>query len=225
MSWREGAGGAVAAGRNHAQLALQLRPVGQVGDVARREIVDELIGAALAGLERGVEHDLLQPSHLVRAEGHRAIGAHLHAGPAIVVMRGGDHRNARHVEIELREIGHRRQRKPDVAHPHAGRHHAGGQRHLHRRGIAAEIVSGDDIGLDAHFMHQRADAHAEPLHAHQVDFLAEQPARVVFAKPGRLHHRLRFVGIGIRRKLRRGLRKHDCPRRNRVGGNRSKRHR
>ena len=154
------------------------------------------IAAALAGLERGVEHDLLQLVHLVGAEGERAVGAHLHAGPAIVVMRGGDHRDAGHVEIELREIGHRRQRKPDVAHPHAGRHHAGDQRHLHRGRIAAEIMPGDDVGLHAHLVHQRADAHAEPLHAHQVDLFAEQPACVIFAKAGRLHHRL---GIHRRR--------------------------
>jgi hypothetical protein len=111
------------------QLALELRPLGQVGDVARRKILDETVGAAApAVLEVGVEHDLLQPRHLVGAEGERPVGAHLHAGPAVVVVRGRHHRDAGHVEIELREIGHRRHRKPDVVHLAARRHQAGDQR-------------------------------------------------------------------------------------------------
>jgi hypothetical protein len=45
-------------------------------------------------------------------------------------------------------------------------------------------MPGDDLLLDAEFVHQRAEPHAQRLDAHQVDFLAEQPARVVFAKAG-----------------------------------------
>ena len=40
---------------------------------------------------------------------------------------------------------------------------------LHRRRIAAEIVAGDDLGLDAELADQRAEPHAQRLHAHQVD--------------------------------------------------------
>ena len=79
-------------------------------------------------LEIGVEHDVLQPPHLVGAEGERTVGAHLHAGPAVLVVRGGHHRDAGHVEIELREIGHRRHRQADVVHLAARRHQAGDQR-------------------------------------------------------------------------------------------------
>ena len=43
---REGAGGAVAAGGDDLELALELRAVGEVGDVARRIILVELVGAA-----------------------------------------------------------------------------------------------------------------------------------------------------------------------------------
>ena len=113
---RERARGAVAAGADHLQLALELRPLGEIGDVARRKILDEMIRAAARQLERGVEHDLLQPRHLVGAEGQRPVGAHLHAGPAVVVVRGRHHRDAGHVELELREIRHRRHRQPDVVH-------------------------------------------------------------------------------------------------------------
>ena len=169
----------------------------------------ELIGAAGLVLEFGVEHDLLQPRHLVRAEGQRPVGAHLDAGPAIVVVRGGDHGDAGHVEIELREIGHRRHREPDVVHLAARRHQAGDQRIFDRGRIAAEIMSGDDLLLDAELRDQRAEPHAQRLNAHQVDFLAEQPARVIFAKTGRLHHRLGFKGIGIRNQHGFRLRKHQ----------------
>ncbi len=155
-----------------------------------------------------VEHDVLEPRHLVGAEGERAVRAHLHAGPAIVVVRGGDHRDARHVEVELREIGHRRQCQADVVDLAARGDQAVDQRHLDRRRIGAEIVAGDDLRLDAEFVDQRAEAEAERLDAHQVDLAAEQPARVIFAKAGGFHHRLGFIGIGIRLERRFWLGKH-----------------
>ena len=81
---------------------------------------------------------------------------------------------------------------------HARRHQAGDQRHLDRGRIAAEIVAGDELRLDAQLVDQRAEAKPQRLHAHQVDLFAEQPARVVFAKAGGLHHRLGFIGVGVR---------------------------
>src|SRR5436853_7906986 len=78
---RERARGAVAAGANHLETALELLPLGQVGDVARREILHEMIGAAGLQIETRAEHDLLESRHLVWPEGERAGGAHLHAGP------------------------------------------------------------------------------------------------------------------------------------------------
>ena len=205
MRWRESAGGAVAAGRDHLELALELRPLGEVGDVALGEILHEHVRAAALEIELGAEHDFLQPRHLVRPEGERPVGAHLHAGPAIVVVRGGDHGDAGHVELELREIGHRRDGEADVVHLAARRHQAGDQRQLHRGRIAAEIVAGDDLRLDAHLADQRAEPHAERLHAHQVDLFFQQPARVVFAEAGRLHQRRGLVGIGVGRE--RGFRR------------------
>ena len=106
---REGARRAVAAGRDDLQLALELRAVGEIGDIARRKIGHIAIAAAVGVAIGAGEHDLVQPAHFVRAEGDGPLRAHFHAGPAIVVMRGGDHRDGRHIEIELREIGHRRQ--------------------------------------------------------------------------------------------------------------------
>ncbi|MGY4301178.1 hypothetical protein ACVWXN_009273 [Bradyrhizobium sp. i1.4.4] len=58
-------------------------------------------------------------------------------------------------------------------------------------------MAGDDLLLDAELRNQRAQPHAERLDPHQVDFLLEQPARVVFAKTRGLHHRLGFEGIGV----------------------------
>jgi hypothetical protein len=44
-------------------------------------------------------------------------------------------------------------------------------------------VAGDDLGPDAQLADQRAEPHAERLHAHQVDLLAEQPAPASSASP------------------------------------------
>ena len=206
---RKSAGGAVAAGGDHFQLALDLRPLGEVGDVAVGEILDENVTAAAREIELGAEHDLLQPRHLVGPEGERPVGAHLHAGPTVVVMRGGDHGDAGHVQLELREIGHRRDRQPDVVHLAARRQQAGDQRQFHRGGIAAEIVASDDFRLDAQLADQRPQPHAERLHAHQVDFFFQQPARVVFAKAGRFHQRRRLIGVGIGRERGFWRRKHQ----------------
>ena len=212
---RERACRAVAASDHDFQLALELRALGEIGDIARREILVELIGAAGLVVELGVEHDFLQPRHLVRAEGERTVGAHLDAGPAIVVMRSGHHRDAGHVEIELREIGHRRHGKPNVVHLAARRHQAGNQRIFDRGRIAAKIMPGNDFLFDAEFRDQRAEPHAQRLNPHQVDFLLEQPARVVFAKAGCLHHGSGFELIGIRNQHGFWLWEHGLP----CGGN------
>ena len=81
----------------------------------------------------------------------------------------------------------------------AGGHQAGDEGIFDGRGIAAEIVPGDDLLLHAHAADQRAEPHAERLHAHQVQlgrlvrsWMPEPPARIVFAKPGRLHERQRL---------------------------------
>ena len=59
---RERAGGAVAAGADDLEPALELRPAGEIGDVAGREILDELVRAAAAHVEAGIEHDVLEPA-------------------------------------------------------------------------------------------------------------------------------------------------------------------
>ena len=56
--------------------------------------------------------------------------AHLHAGPAILIVAGGDHRHGRAIQRELREIGDRRQRQADVVHLAAGAHQPDDQRLL-----------------------------------------------------------------------------------------------
>ena len=122
---RERAGGAVAAGADDLELALELRPVGEVGDVARGKILDEVRRSRRRAC-RSARSSTISLSRVISSgpEGERAVGAHLHAGPAVVVVRGRHHRDARHVELELREIGHRRHREPDVVHLAARRHQA-----------------------------------------------------------------------------------------------------
>ena len=70
----------------------------------------------------------------------------------------------------------------------------------------------DNAALDADFLQIGADAEAQRLNAHQVDFrrlvggrMPEPPARVIFAKAGRLHQRVRFKRTRIRGNRGQGL--------------------
>ena len=207
---------AVAARSHDFHLALEGRPVGEVGDVAFGEIVDEAIAAAVCVTKTPLKHDVAQSAHLVRAKGDGALRAHLYAGPAVVVVRGGHHGHCWHVEIKLREIGHRRHRKANVMHLDASRHKAGDERIFNRGRIGAIIVARRQLRLYAHFMQQRTKAKAQSLHAHQIDFFFKQPACVIFAKARRLDHRSGFIGIGVGDEVRNGLgigvRRHGRPR-------------
>ncbi len=182
---REGAGRAVAAGGDHLQRTLQRHARGDVGDVAFGHAghVHELAAGLLPPASR--EHDLLQPAHLVRAEGQGLVRAHLDPGPAVLVVAGGDHGHARRVQIELGEIGHGRDRQADVEHLAAGGDQAQRQGLLDREGIGAEVVADHDAGL-AELLDVGPEPEAQGFHAKQVDLRPEQPARVVFAKAGRL---------------------------------------
>ena len=111
---RERARRAIAAGRDDLQLALELGPGGEVLVIGLVEIADEGIAASAIQRKSAAEHDFLEAVHLVRPEGDRALGTHLHAGPAVVVVRGRHHRHRRHIERELREIRHWRQRESDI---------------------------------------------------------------------------------------------------------------
>ena len=70
--------------------------------------------------------------------------AHLDAGPAIVVVAGGDHGDAFDAELELREIGHGRQRQADVVDLGAAGEQAGDQRSFDRGRVGAVVVADDD---------------------------------------------------------------------------------
>ena len=60
-------------------------------------------------------------------------------------------------------------------------------------------MAGDDLGLDADLVQIGAQPQAQRLHAQQIDFLAEQPARVIFAKAVGGDQRQIFVigGVGL----------------------------
>ena len=194
---REGSGGAVAAGRDDLEAAAEFRPAGQIGDVAGRKIGDEFVPAARLRTIFARDNDIAQTRHLLRPEGHWPRRAHLDPGPAVVVMGGGHHRDRRRVERKLGEIGHRGEREPDVTHLRAARHQPRRQRQLDRGRIATEIVANHNLAPDAKLLQQARKAEPERLRAHEVDFLFEQPARIVFAKAGRFDHRLRFKGVGV----------------------------
>ena len=75
---------------------------------------EEQVVNALTTRTRRTQHDLLQPAHFLRTERQRPLGAHLHAGPAVLVVAGRDHGHAGRIQIELGEIGHGRDRQADV---------------------------------------------------------------------------------------------------------------
>ena len=187
---RKGAGRAIAAGGDDLQLALDLLALGQVVEIGLRGSPARTRSCRRRLRSKSPPSTMsLQRRHLVRTEGQRPLRAHLDAGPAVLVVRGGDHRDRRRVERELREIGHRRQRQPDILDARAGGHQARHQRQLDGHGIGAEIVPGDDVGPGAEPPDQRAEPHAERLHADQVEVglafrarMPEPPARVIFAK-------------------------------------------
>ena len=124
--------------------------------------------------------------------------AHLDAGPAIVVVAGGDHGDAFDAELELGEIGHGRKRQADVVDLGAAGQQPGDQRSFDRGRIRAVVVADDDAHRHAALAHQRGKAEADRFEAEQVDLLREAPASIVFAKPGRLDERqaLEFDGVG-----------------------------
>ena len=120
---------------DHLEPALQFRAIHQIGHVPLGKARDVLVRAPVTLFEMPAQDDLLQTAHLVGTEGERAGGAHLHTGPAVLVVRGGDHCDAGQVKSELGEVGHRRDCETDVVHADAGRHEPGYERHLDGSGI------------------------------------------------------------------------------------------
>ena len=90
---REGARRAVAAGGDDTQFPRDLLPRCDIVEIGLAEICDELVGAAADKVEVAAKNDPLQRQHFFRPESQGTLCAHLHAGPAVFVMRGRHHRN------------------------------------------------------------------------------------------------------------------------------------
>ena len=187
---RDGRGGAVAGGADDLELAGHAEIADQVVEIGLAHAVDELVAAAVAFLAFAVQHDIAQLAHFIRSVGEGPVEAHFHAGPAVGVVAGRDHGDRRHVEVELREIGHGREGRADIFHLDAGLHEADDQGVLDRQRIVAIVVADGDHGGDAALVHLGAEAEAEGRHARQVDLVRVFPARIVFAKAGGLDHRI-----------------------------------
>ncbi len=69
-------------------------------------------------------------------------------------------------------------------------------------------MAGREPRLDAHLVQQGGEAQTQSLNAHEIELGAEQPARVIFAKAGRLHQRQAFVFERVGRQDGNGLGKH-----------------
>jgi hypothetical protein len=115
-------------------------------------------------------------------------------------MAGGDHGHAWRVEIELGEIGGRREAETDIQNLAAGADEAKRQGLLHRQGIGAKVVSDHDPAL-AHLLDQGSQTQAKSLDAHEIELGAELPTCVVFAKAGGFHQRRGLISQGVGRKV------------------------
>ena len=205
---REGTGRAVAAGGDDLEAALELRTVGQSLDVALGDVRYEDIAAARFRLELAAENDRFQFRHVVGSERQRPRQSHLDTGPAIVVVARRHHRDAFDVEVELREVGHRRKREADVVNLAAACEQARHERLLHSSRIRAIIVTDDDALRNAAAREERRHAEPDRVETHQVDFFRIKPARIVFAKAGRLDERQALEVSGIRLQVSAWLRQH-----------------
>ena len=116
----------------------------------------------------------------------------------IGALRGPKHGGANEVAFEVQSrYDNADEAEADVVHLDARGHEAGDQRIFDRGGVAPVVMAGDEFGLHAHLAQQGTKAHAQGLDAHQVDLVSEQPAGVIFAEAGHLHHGLGFEGIGV----------------------------
>ena len=129
---RKGGCGAVPRGADDLELTGHFEVAHQIIQIGFAHAIDEFIFAAFALFATSFQHDIAQLCHLVRAVGQRAFKAHLHARPAIGVMRGGDHRHRRRIQMELREIGHGRQAGADILDVNTRLHQAQNQRIFNR---------------------------------------------------------------------------------------------
>ena len=173
--------------------------------VALGHVGHEHVAAAGRRLDLALEHDLLERRHLVGPEGQRAVEPHLDAGPAVVVVAGRHHGHAFDVELELGEVGHRRQRETDVVHLRAAGQQADHEGLLHGGRIGAVVVADHEALGHPAPAGQGGETQADGIEPHQVDLLGEQPARVVLAKAGRLDERkpleLGRVGLQVGARL------------------------
>ena len=201
----EGAGGAVAAGADHLQRPLDLHLGGDVGHIGLAEVPDTDQFPARPGHALAVQHDVFQPGHFLGPEGQGLVRPHLDPGPAVLVVAGGDHGHAGGVQFELTEIGHGRQGQADVQNLHPAFQKAQDQGLFDAEAVAAEIMAGDDPGRDADFVDIGGQGQAERLNAEEIDLLLQDPARVVFPKPGRLDQGLSLIGGRVRLQVLAGL--------------------
>ncbi len=193
----KGTGGTIATGRDDAQRTLDLRLGGDVGDIGFGKVFDVGQGATGTLDTQTAQHDFLQAAHLIGAEGQGLVRAHLHAGPAVFVMTGGDHGHAGAIKGELGEIGGRRQGQTDIQHLHPALQQADRQGLFDGDGIGTEIVTDDDFRFDILFVHIGGKAQTQCLNTQKVDFLLQNPARIIFTKTCGLDESLGLIGRRI----------------------------
>ena len=111
---RKGGCGAIAGGADNLERAGHSEIADQIVNVGFFDTIHKLVRAAFTGHTCTVQNDVAQFAHLVWAVGQRAVKAHFDTGPAVGVVRGGDHGYRGYIQVELGEIGHWRHGWADV---------------------------------------------------------------------------------------------------------------
>lgn len=107
------------------------------------------------------EGDAAQLRHVVWEQGCARRQAELETGPAIGIVRGGDHGDGANRAVDTGKIGHRREGESNVGDMTARRHEAFDHGILDGLRIAAEVVTDDDRRGHAAAAHQGAHGAAD----------------------------------------------------------------
>ena len=140
----EGAGRAVATGGHDPDRPGEFRPGGDLCQIAVGKALDRNPAPARALDPSALERQGLEPRHFLRAEGEGRMRAHLDPGPAVLVVAGRDHGDARHAQGLAGEIGHGGQAEADVVNLGPAGDQTPDQGRLHVFRIAAIVMAGDE---------------------------------------------------------------------------------
>ena len=128
--WRKRPCRAIAAGDDGFNFSAQGRAGAEVGLIAFCHAGHEAIAAAIARNAFVCQYHVAQFVHFIGSEGQRARRPHFYPRPAIFIVARRHHGYGRNIQIELCEIGRRRQRQTDIVNLYTGTYQPVDEREL-----------------------------------------------------------------------------------------------